>query len=126
MPPPQRVDASKMGLAPLLIYDASCGFCRRWVSRLKRWDRHDRIRLLPLQDPTAPALAGRPRHALERAAHMVRPDGAVFAGAEAARELCRYLPGGWVPRAAFAVPGVMALAEHLYTWIARTWGPVHG
>lgn len=112
--------------APVLIYDASCGFCRRWVGRLKRWDRHDRIRVLPLQDPAAPALARRPREELERAAHLVRPDGAVFAGAAAARELFVYLPGGRVPRAVLAVPGVMPLVERAYGWVARTWGPVPG
>ena len=109
----------------MLIYDAGCAFCRRWVARLKRWDRRDRIRLLPLQDPDAPALAGRPRHELQRAAHLVRPDGAVFAGAQAGRELCAYLPGGWLPRACCAVPGVMPVAERVYAWIARRWGPVH-
>lgn len=111
--------------APTLIYDASCGFCRRWVARLKRWDRHDRIRLLPLQDPAAPALAGRPREELERAAHLVRPDGAVFAGAWAAREVFAYLPGGWLPRAMLRLPGTMVVAQQLYDWVARTWGPVH-
>lgn len=111
--------------APTLIYDAGCGFCRRWVARLKRWDRHDRIRLLPLQDPAAPALARRPREVLERAAHLVRPDGAVFAGASAAREVFAYLPAGWLPRALLAVPGAMPVAERVYRWIARTWGPVH-
>lgn len=110
--------------APTLIYDASCGFCRRWVSRLKRWDRDDRVRLLPLQDPGAPGLAHRPREELQQAAHLVRPDGAVFAGAAAARELCAYLPLGWIPRALFALPGALPLAEKVYRWIARTWGPV--
>jgi predicted DCC family thiol-disulfide oxidoreductase YuxK len=110
--------------APVLIYDASCGFCRRWVRRLKRWDRHDRIRLLPLQDPTAPALARRPREELERAAHLVRPDGAVFAGAGAAREVLAYLPGGWLARGVLAIPGMMPLAERVYARVARTWGPV--
>lgn len=110
--------------APTLIYDANCGFCRRWVARLKRWDRRGRLRLLPLQDPAAPALAQRPRGDLERAAHLVRPDGAVFAGAAAAREVFAYVPGGWLPRAVLAVPGVMQLAERVYAWVARTWGPV--
>ena len=110
--------------APTLIYDASCGFCRRWVARLKRWDRHDRLRLLPLQDPAAPALARRPREELQRAAHLVRPDGGVFAGASAARELLAYLPAGWLLRAPLSLPGAMAAADFLYRWIARTWGPV--
>lgn len=110
--------------APTLIYDASCAFCRRWVRRLKRWDRHDRIRLLPLQDAAAPALARRPRDELQRAAHLVRPDGAVFAGARAAREAFAYLPGGGLVRAVLAAPGVMPVADRVYCWIARTFGPV--
>jgi predicted DCC family thiol-disulfide oxidoreductase YuxK len=109
---------------PTLIYDARCRFCRRWVARLKRWDRHDRIRLLPLQDPAAPALAGRPREVLQQAVHLVREDGLVFAGAWAAREAFAYLPGGWLLRALARLPGVMAAAERGYRWVARTWGPV--
>lgn len=109
---------------PVLIYDDSCGFCRRWVRRLKRWDRRDAVQLLPLQDPRAPELAGRSREALQRAAHLVRPDGRVFAGAAAARELCAFLPLGWFPALVLRVPGVLPIAERMYNWIARKWGPV--
>ncbi len=110
--------------APVLIYDGSCGFCRRWVARLKRWDRRDRVRLLPLQDATAVELSGRPRAELAQAVHLVRPDGAVFAGADAVREVLRYLPGGWLPSTLLRPRPVIRIAAHLYRWIARTWGPV--
>ena len=112
--------------SPTLIYDANCGFCRRWVARLKRWDRRDRIRLLPLQDPSAPALARRPRAELERAAHLVRADGTILSGAWAAREVFAYVPGGWLPLALLHLPGAMAVADRAYRWISRTWGPVRG
>ncbi len=111
---------------PVLIYDAQCQFCRRWVARLKRWDRRDRIRLLALQDPAAPTLAGRPPEVLRQAVHLVREDGAVFAGAWAARETLAYLPAGRVLRGLARVPGVMAMADRGYRWVARTWGPVRG
>lgn len=111
-------------LRPVLVYDDNCAFCRRWVTRLKRWDRRHVIHVLPLQDPTAPEVVGRSRDALQQAAHLVGPDGAVFSGAAAARELCRYLPFGWLGRAFFAIPGALPLAERAYRWIARTWGPV--
>ncbi len=111
---------------PVLIYDAQCPFCRRWVARLKRWDWRDRIRLLPLQDPAAPTLAGRPREVLQQAAHLVREDGAVFGGAWAAREVFAYLPAGWLLRTLARLPGAMALADRGYRWVARTWGPVRG
>jgi predicted DCC family thiol-disulfide oxidoreductase YuxK len=109
---------------PVVVYDDQCGFCRKWVGRLKRWDRHDRLALLPLRDASAPALTGRTRAELDRAVHVVLPSGAVCAGAAAFREICRYLPGGMIPRAALRLPGAPALAERLYRWIARRWGPV--
>ena len=110
--------------APILIYDASCTFCRKWVFRVKRLDRRDLVRLVPMQDPTAEQTSGRSRAALEQAAHFVRPDGAVFAGAAAAREFFRYVPGGWLVRFALSMPGAMPVAERIYAWIARRWGPV--
>jgi len=109
---------------PTLIYDASCGLCRRWVLRLAELDRAGRIRFLPLQNDEAPTLTGRPRDALQLAAHLVRSDGAVFAGAAVARELAPYLRGGWVLAALMRAPGGMWLAARLYAWVARKWGPV--
>ena len=109
---------------PLVVYDGSCGFCRKWVLRLKRWDRDDRIDVLPLQDEAAPAAAQRSREELRRAAHVVLPDGRVYAGARAFREVCPYLPGGHLVGAVLHLPGALWVAERLYRWIARTWGPV--
>lgn len=109
---------------PTLIYDASCGFCRKWVGRLKRWDRREVIRLLPLDDPAATTLAGRSVEELQQAAHIVTPEGRVFAGAAAMREALRYVPFGWAPRAALSLPGALPVAERMYRWIARRWGPV--
>lgn len=111
-------------VGPTLIYDGGCGFCRKWVTRAKKLDRRNAVRLLPLQDPAAPTVSGQVRGRLEQAVHLVRPDGAVFAGAAAVREFCRYVPGGVLVRGALAIPGVQSLADRLYAWVARTWGPV--
>ncbi len=110
--------------SPVLIYDGDCEFCRRWVARLKRLDGSDAIRLVPLRDPAAGELSGRDIEQLRMAAHFVRPDGEVFAGAAAVREAARYLRGGSLVLGVAAVPGVMPLAERLYGWVARRWGPV--
>ena len=32
-----------------LIYDGNCGFCRRWVERVRRWDRRGRLEMVPYQ-----------------------------------------------------------------------------
>lgn len=119
-----RVGTADRPAAPTLIYDAACDFCRRWVRRARALDDADRVRWLPLQDPSASTLAAQPRERLTRAAHFVRPDGAVFAGAAAARELARYLRGGWILRALFGIPGGMWLGARAYAWVARRWGPV--
>jgi metal-sulfur cluster biosynthetic enzyme/predicted DCC family thiol-disulfide oxidoreductase YuxK len=107
-----------------VIYDGACGFCRRWVARLRRWDWNRHLDYLPLQDPRAEELSGRPRAALEDAAHVVLPSGETLVGAAGFRAICAYLPGGHVPRMLLGVPGVQALAERGYRWIARRWGPV--
>lgn len=111
-------------MKPVLIYDHNCAFCRRWVERLKHWDRRDTITLLPLQDPSAPAVARRSIEELRQAVHLVTPEGGVFSGARAAKEICRYLPGGGLVRLFFSVPGVMPTAERVYRWISRRYGPV--
>ncbi len=111
-------------MKPVLIYDHSCAFCRRWVARLKRWDRRDTIRLLPLQDPSAPAVARRRIEELRQAVHLVTPEGAVFSGARAVKAICRYLPGGSLVGLFLSVPGVIPAAERVYRWISRRYGPV--
>lgn len=117
-------DAPTRPGTPILIYDGSCGFCTRWVARAKRLDVRGVVRVLPLEDPEAQQLSGRPVAALRQAAHFITPDGVVFAGAAAGRELARYLRGGTLVRLVTAVPGFMAIAERAYAWVARTWGPV--
>ncbi|MDH4044411.1 MAG: DUF393 domain-containing protein [Gemmatimonadota bacterium] len=109
---------------PLVVYDASCGFCRRWVRRLRWWDRANRLEFLPLQDERAPALTGVGRTALAQAAHVVLPSGDVHAGAAAFRALCPFLPGGRALHWLLGLPGVPSVTTCLYRWVARHWGPV--
>ncbi len=109
---------------PTLIYDGGCGFCRRWVERARILDRRQAVKMMSFQDEGAAIVAGRSVEALRRAVHLVRPDGAVFAGAAATREFFRYVPGGWLVRAFGVVPGVMPVAERVYEYVARRWGPV--
>ncbi len=94
------------------------------MSRVKWWDRRNVVETLPLDDPRATALARRSVEQLRQAAHFVRPDGTVFAGAAAASELFRYLPGGWLPHLVMRIPGVLSVAERAYRGVARKWGPV--
>ena len=101
-----------------MIYDGECGFCRRSADLVRSWDRNGRLDYVPFQDEAAVARFGVELPALAAAMHVSLPDGRVFAGAEAAPEIVRLLPGkGWMALP-FRVPGAMPLARRLYAWIA--------
>jgi acetyl esterase len=102
-----------------LIYDGECGFCRETVAIVSRWDRERRLTLIPFQDEARVRAFGIPLPALAAAMHLVLPDGRILAGADAAPDLLRLLPGKqWLARL-FALPGVLPVARRAYAWIAR-------
>ena len=104
--------------SPTVIYDGECGICRQSVDLLRRWDREQLLRYVPFQDEAAVARFGIALPALAAAMHLVLPDGRVYAGADAAPELLRLLPGKRWLAVPFAVPGVLPLARRIYAWIA--------
>jgi predicted DCC family thiol-disulfide oxidoreductase YuxK len=69
--------------------------------------RHERADLPPIDDA-----------ALARAMHLVTPDGRVYPGGRAVRELLRWLPGGWALRPLFRVPGMQWVVDRGYDWVA--------
>ena len=103
---------------PTVIYDGECGVCQQSVDLLKRWDREQVLRYVPFQDEAAVARFRIALPALAAAMHLVFPDGRVFAGADAAPELLRLLPGRHWLAVWFRIPGVMPLARRVYAWIA--------
>lgn len=103
---------------PTLIYDGECGLCRQAVDLLRRWDREQALRFVPFQDGPAVARFGIALPALAAAMHLVFPDGRVYAGADAAPELLRLVPGKRWLASVFRVPGVLPLARRGYAWIA--------
>jgi predicted DCC family thiol-disulfide oxidoreductase YuxK len=108
-----------------LIYDGECGFCRRWVQRVQRWDRHGLLETVRYQTADLEErFPGVTRQACAQRIHLVTADGRVFAGAAAAREVLRRLPGGPLWALPFRLPGALALADTAYMWIAHRWGPL--
>lgn len=115
--PPKTHSSMQASEPPTIIYDAECVFCRRWAERFKKWNR-DGVRLLPLQDAQAVELTGKPKDVLVQAMHVVRADGAVFAGASAVREALAHVSWGWLARGALRIPGSMFVADRVYCWVA--------
>src|SRR5262245_11070111 len=108
-----------------LIYDGACNFCRRWVERARRWDRRDRLDFVTYQTPDLEErFPGVSRDECRHAMHLVDEDGAVYRGAAAGREVLARLPRGWLWALPFRLPGALAIAEPVYSWITRHWGPV--
>jgi predicted DCC family thiol-disulfide oxidoreductase YuxK len=93
-----------------ILYDRDCGFCRWSLAKLLRWDRHGRLRPVPLQSPEG---AGYP----DDSWHLITEDGQVYSGGAAFEPLLRLLPGGR-PFAALAraFPG---LTERAYRFVAN-------
>ncbi len=105
---------------PVLLYDGDCGFCRLWVERLRRWDRKGAIRCVPAQERAA--VAGLPPiddDALDRAMHLVMPDGTVFAGGRAVPAVLQYLPGWRWLGGLFRLPGAPWVTDMVYSNIAK-------
>jgi len=103
-----------------LIYDGDCRFCRSCVCALGRWDRDARLTFVPFQGRNA--LKGLPtieRSALQRAMHLVAPDGATWTGAAAFSPVLRLLPWGGILAALLSLPGAETLAGGIYRIVAR-------
>lgn len=109
-----------------LIYDGACGFCRRWVERVRRWDRHQRLDLVPYQTPDLEERFPVSRAECTQRIHLVEADGTVHRGAAAGREVLRRLPHGWLWAAPFYLPGGLWIGERVYVWITHRWGPLGG
>src|SRR5256885_16578114 len=66
---------------PLLIFDADCHFCRRWIERWRD------LTAGTVEYDSYQEVAGRfpeiPREAFERAVQFIETDGTVFSAAEA-------------------------------------------
>jgi predicted DCC family thiol-disulfide oxidoreductase YuxK len=103
--------------AGTVCYDEDCGLCRWGARRLRRWDRHARLRFVALGDAAADELLHELSPDRRRSSwHLVAPDGRVSSGGAAVPRVLELLPGGR-PLAAVAdrFPGV---TEQAYRWVA--------
>ncbi|HNR32808.1 MAG TPA: DUF393 domain-containing protein [Candidatus Hydrogenedentes bacterium] len=104
---------------PLLIYDGACPLClaaRDWLARRMP---PDAIEFLPCQsEQLARRAPGVSSEACLQAIHLVLPDGAVYAGADALPHLLRGLRGWRWAASAWCVPGFARLTLVVYGWVA--------
>jgi predicted DCC family thiol-disulfide oxidoreductase YuxK len=108
----------------VVLYDRDCGICMASARQLRRWDRHGRLELLPLQDAAASDRAGLAAAVGDRrlaaVLHVVdESSGAVHAGGDAALVIGAALPGGAVVRALAAIPPFRWAVALGYRVVAR-------
>jgi predicted DCC family thiol-disulfide oxidoreductase YuxK len=105
-----------------LLYDAHCPFCLKSVAVLKRLDWFGRLRYvdarnlanLPASDP--PLDSDR----LLEEMHLLTPDGKhVYHGFAAFRWVAWRLPLLWPIAPFLYIPGLPALGQKAYLWVAR-------
>jgi predicted DCC family thiol-disulfide oxidoreductase YuxK len=105
-----------------VLYDGQCPLCLKSVAWLKRLDWRKRLAYVNVREPGRvpprdPPLD--PKRLLEEM-HLITPDGRhVYHGFGAFRWLAWRLPPLWPLAPLLYLPGVPALGQRLYLWVAR-------
>lgn len=102
----------------LVLYDGDCGFCRWSVSVALRFDRHARLRPMPLQTPGVLDAHGIAQQDAEKALHVVTPEGQVVRAGWALWAIVRELPWWRAVRVLWYIPRFAALADWGYYRVA--------
>ena len=102
---------------PLLLYDGTCGFCKRWIARWRE-GVGDRAEFQPSQEAGDRAPGVDPSAYVE-AVHLIEPDGRISRGAEAVFRLLALRPGRGLGLFAYRkAPGFRAISEACYRSVA--------
>ncbi len=105
-----------------MLYDGSCGVCRRTVDIVQRLDVLGRVDVLDAADDWASV--ERRYRALSQAAcleemHVLRPDGRIERGFDAYRALAQALPVTWAVVPVLYLPGVRRIGRAVYRSVAH-------
>ncbi len=121
------------GRRPILLYDGSCGFCRRSVALLVRLDPGCRIARVDMTSAAAePLMTTISPERRQQSMHVIRPDGRVLhAGVALRAVLCQVQPEarwrsvGYWPFAGLLIDRTYDLVAALRSPLGRltTWLP---
>jgi predicted DCC family thiol-disulfide oxidoreductase YuxK len=102
----------------LLLWDGTCGFCRRSVEAVLRRDTGHLFSALPYQQAPSPPMTPELRAACARAFHVVTLDGRVLGAGRAALHVLARLGHPRLARV-LAVPPLVWAVELGYWLVAR-------
>jgi predicted DCC family thiol-disulfide oxidoreductase YuxK len=97
-----------------VLYDGSCPICSREIAQYKKADSQGEICWLDVSSPKFVAPLGQSKEALIQRFHVIRPDGAVVAGAAAFVHLWEQLPGWRILARLSRLPGILSLLNFGY------------
>ena len=104
----------------LVVYDGSCGLCGGNLKWLYRFDWLQKFEALPYQSPEVyqrvPALT--PAQC-EKSLQLAFPDGRIFEGSDAFREVFLRMPATFLVGVLMSIPPAPWLLRKLYPIIAR-------
>jgi predicted DCC family thiol-disulfide oxidoreductase YuxK len=104
-----------------VFFDGACSLCRKSVQLLRRldWGKHlDYVDVRHAADQRVLRLSVPPTVLLEQM-HVQKPNGVLLKGFAALRYLARWLPALWPVLPLLYLPGVGAVGQRLYLWVAR-------
>jgi len=105
-------------MATMVLYDGGCELCKRSVALIQQFDWLHRLTFADARDP-ANVPSGVEPSRLMAEMHSVSSDGSIAHGFTAFRRIARELPALWLIYPLLFVPGVPAIGQKLYLWVAR-------
>jgi predicted DCC family thiol-disulfide oxidoreductase YuxK len=107
----------KKKIGPMeMIYDGHCGFCKRSMAAFLAFDGLGQISVRDYRKNPSKLVSNRK---MDKALHLVLPDGRALPGFEAYRYAVLRVPGLWWMIPFFYIPGLSRLVGHpIYNWVA--------
>ena len=104
-----------------VFYDGHCRLCQKSVALLKRLDWLGALEYVDVRIPDHPALRALPdlNGELLNQMHLLTPGQKVHQGFYAFRWMAWRLPLLWLIAPVLYLPGVPAIGQRLYLWVAR-------
>ena len=106
------------GRRHLLLWDGTCGLCRRATEWVRRRDRSGRFDIVPYQDASTPPMTPELRAACRRAMHVVTADGRTLRAGRASLFILQET-GNRRLAAVLGFPPLVWLVELAYRFVAR-------
>ena len=104
----------------LMLFDGTCGMCRRVTVWVKRRDRRDEFEIVAYQDAPQPPMTPELYEACKRAVHVIKADGQLLRAGQATLFILERLGWGYglLPRM-LRVPPFIWFIELGYKIVAR-------